>query len=155
MTVSLPTGGVEFVCTGNICRSPFAAGLAVSLGLAPSQVHSSGVWADPGRGCPPQAVAAAAEFGVDLADHAARCVARESLARREWVLVMEFGQLAEVQRLLPCAWGGRATLLGAYCPGAGVEILDPYGGSPEEYREAYDLIVQAVGRWLGRRAEAL
>ena len=147
-------GGVEFVCTGNICRSPFAAGVAVALGLAPSQVYSSGVWADPGRRCPPQAVATAAEFGVDLACHVARPVTREALAERDWVLVMEFGQLGEVRRLLPPGWAGTATLLGRFAPGGGVEIPDPYGGSPEEYRKAYGLIRQAVGRWLAVRVDA-
>jgi protein-tyrosine phosphatase len=142
------SGGVEFVCTGNICRSPFAAGVAVSLGLSPGRVHSSGVWADPGRGCPRRAVAAAAEYGVDLAPHRALPAVAEALASRDWVLAMEFGQLAEVRRLLPLDWGGTATLLGAFAPGAGVEIPDPYGGPDEEYRTAYALIRRAVAAWL-------
>jgi protein-tyrosine phosphatase len=145
---------VEFVCTGNICRSPFAAAIAVAFGIPGAQVHSSGLCADPGRGCPREAEAVAAEHGVDLTRHGAHPTELGELHLRDWVMVMEYGHLREVRRLLPSRWSGRAVLLGEFCAGAGVEIPDPYGGSLREYRAVYRLIREAVGNWVAATEES-
>ena len=66
---------VLFVCAGNICRSPFAEGLAqrraAERGLD-VEFASAGEIALDGDRCPPDAVAVAKEYGVDLSSHRAR-----------------------------------------------------------------------------------
>ena len=66
---------VLFVCAGNICRSPFAEGLARRLAAERGldvEFASAGEIALDGDRCPPDAVAVAKEFGVDLSSHRAR-----------------------------------------------------------------------------------
>ena len=66
---------VLFVCAGNICRSPFAEGLARRLAAERGfdvEFASAGEIALDGDRCPPDAVAVAQEFGVDLSSHRAR-----------------------------------------------------------------------------------
>ena len=66
---------VLFVCAGNICRSPFAEGLARRLAAERGldvEFASAGEIALDGDRCPPDAVAVAKEYGVDLSPHRAR-----------------------------------------------------------------------------------
>jgi protein-tyrosine-phosphatase len=66
---------VLFVCAGNICRSPFAEGLARRLAAERGldvEFASAGEIALDGDRCPPDAVAVAMEYGVDLSSHRAR-----------------------------------------------------------------------------------
>ena len=66
---------VLFVCAGNICRSPFAEGLARQLAAERGldvEFASAGEIALDGDRCPPDAVAVAKEYGVDLSSHRAR-----------------------------------------------------------------------------------
>jgi protein-tyrosine-phosphatase len=66
---------VLFVCAGNICRSPFAEGLARRLAAERGldvEFASAGEIALDGDRCTRDAVAAAREHGVDLTSHRAR-----------------------------------------------------------------------------------
>ena len=66
---------VLFVCAGNICRSPFAEGLARRLAAERGldvEFASAGEIALDGDRCPGDAVVAAKEHGVDLSSHRAR-----------------------------------------------------------------------------------
>jgi protein-tyrosine-phosphatase len=66
---------VLFVCAGNICRSPFAEGLARRLAAERGldvEFASAGEIALDGDRCPPDAVAVAKEYGVELSSHRAR-----------------------------------------------------------------------------------
>jgi protein-tyrosine-phosphatase len=66
---------VLFVCAGNICRSPFAEGLARRLAAERGldvEFASAGEIALDGDRCPRDAVAVAKEYGVDLSSHTAR-----------------------------------------------------------------------------------
>jgi protein-tyrosine-phosphatase len=66
---------VLFVCAGNICRSPFAEALARRIALERGldvEFASAGEIALDGDRCPPDAVAVAKEYGVDLSSHRAR-----------------------------------------------------------------------------------
>lgn len=65
------------VCTGNICRSPIAAGLLRDaldqrFGDRAPVVGSAGTWGVEGSPATSEAVAAAAERGIDIDDHRAR-----------------------------------------------------------------------------------
>jgi protein-tyrosine-phosphatase len=66
---------VLFVCAGNICRSPFAEGLARQLATERGldvEFSSAGEIALDGDRCPPDAIAVAKEYCVDLSSHRAR-----------------------------------------------------------------------------------
>lgn len=136
---------VEFVCTGNICRSPFAEGAAIALGHPPEFVGSSGVWAQEGRSCPQEAVDAARWFGVDLRPHRARPATGARLRRADRVVPMECAQERDIRRMLPTPWAGRVTLLGAFLSVPKDEIQDPFGCDPWTYEWVYRTIWDAVG----------
>jgi protein-tyrosine phosphatase len=65
------------ICTGNICRSPIAAGLlrgALQRRFAEEapEVSSAGTSGLEGSGAMPESVKAAAELGIDISRHVAR-----------------------------------------------------------------------------------
>jgi protein-tyrosine-phosphatase len=80
---------VLFVCAGNLCRSPFAEGLARlradERGLD-VEFASAGEIAYEGSQCPGDAVAAARRYGVDLTTHRARRLTREQEAAADEVV---------------------------------------------------------------------
>ncbi len=146
-------GRIEFVCTGNLCRSPLAEGAARSLGCPAAAVSSSGLRAPEGWPCPPEAVRAGRRLGIELGSHRARRTDFKRLATLDWVAVMEWGHAAELQRRLGSS-GPQVYLLGEFLPGGGVEIGDPYGGPERRYDEVFRLLVQAVGGLLSQLWDA-
>jgi protein-tyrosine phosphatase len=135
---------VLFVCTGNICRSPFAEGVARRFarerGLD-AEFASAGTHAVVG-GVTDEGLAAAREHGVDLAAHTAQQL---SPALVEWADVvvamaphhLTDSALAGIDRAATFAVG---------------EIRDPYGLGPAAYRRAYEEIEQAVSELLDELA---
>jgi protein-tyrosine-phosphatase len=116
---------VLFVCTGNTCRSPFAAAVARREGLDAS---SAGLDVRQLRASD-DAVAAARAFGIDLGSHATRRVTDDVLAGADIVVGMTDRHAS--------ALGPGARVLGG-----GVE--DPFGRGPEAYRRSYAQIEAAV-----------
>jgi protein-tyrosine phosphatase len=80
---------VLVVCHGNICRSPFgAARLAGDLALAGVRVESAG-FIGPNRPCPPEAVTAADQRGVDLSAHRSKLLTADIVRAADLILVMD------------------------------------------------------------------
>ena len=117
---------VLFVCTGNTCRSPFAAAVARREGLDAS---SAGLDVLQLRATD-DAVAVAREFGIDLGLHTTRRLTDDVVAEADVVVGMSERHAA--------ALGTGARVLG----GTGVD--DPYGRGPDAYRSAYAQIEGAV-----------
>ncbi len=149
------TSRIVFVCQGNVCRSPFAAALLRSLlDGAPAggmiEVRSAGMMAWPDRPSPPDAVAAAAARGIDLTSHRSAWLSRGDAAAATLLLVFDETNRAALLDRYPAS-EGKVLRLGDLA-GLGA-IADPWGGSPGDYRKAYDDIARAVGalvRALGR-----
>ena len=116
---------VLFVCTGNTCRSPFAAAVARREGLDASSAGLD-VLALRATG---EAVLVAREFGIDLGDHTTRRLTDDVVAEADVVVGMSERHAA--------ALGAGARVLGG-----GVD--DPYGRGPDAYRSAYAQIEGAV-----------
>lgn len=134
---------IEFVCTGNICRSPFAALSAIILGAPVEKISSSGIWAENGRRAPHEAIAAAKKFNVNMSSHSAARTTKQ-IANAGKIIVMEYGQMRDVLALLPKNYEGEVLLLGEFLESGGVEIPDPYGMGISEYEEIYRSIFNAV-----------
>jgi protein-tyrosine-phosphatase len=126
---------VLFVCTGNICRSPFAEAVARRAGL---DVESAGLSAYEGAGPTDDALAVARELGYDLSSHRARPLTKEMLERADLVVGMTAAHVS--------ALGGSARLLGE------ADLDDPIGRGPDAYRRAYAQIEQDVRKLLEERA---
>ena len=146
---------VVFVCAGNICRSPMAAALfsrsaRERRSLADVKVTSAGVIAFPGNPATPEtADVMREEFDLDLEGHEARLFDHRNDA--DLVLTLDRWVTARVEALKP---SGEVWLLGDFAGSEGEEVADPFGGSPDEYREAaahIDRLVRAVVEKLDRQ----
>jgi len=118
------------VCTGNVCRSPVAEGLLrralnERFGDDAPDVASAGTAAWEGSGAMPESVRAAAERGVDIADHVARLLTQALVAQADLLVGMAVEHRDAVGDLVPEAAARSFTLkelvrlLEALPPGAG------------------------------------
>lgn len=84
---------ILFVCTGNICRSPFAEGLLKKFvqkkGLDDIVADSAGLIALPGNSASGLAQKVAAGYDVDLSAHIAKAVKKDIVDKSDLILVME------------------------------------------------------------------
>ncbi|MDY6952296.1 MAG: hypothetical protein SWE60_12345 [Thermodesulfobacteriota bacterium] len=140
---------ILFLCTGNICRSPFAEGLLKNVvaekGLQGIQVDSAGLLALPDNAATPLAQQASEEFGVDLSRHRAKSVSESLLTWSDLVLVMEKSQEESLLSAIPDA-AGKVLLLRHFGRHGSRRrgIADPYGLQYEAYRFCFLDIEDAV-----------
>lgn len=136
---------ILFVCSGNICRSPFAEGLARQLTDRPGfEFASAGTIALEGDPAARTGITVAAELGVDMGGHRATQLTAQVLATADLVYAMEQAHLDSVLALDPAA---RVELLSP----DRAPMPDPYGGGRAEYLTSYSLIRDALGRRLDER----
>ena len=151
---------VLMVCTGNICRSPMAAGLASHLLLETLRdrvrITSAGVGALHGNPAEPNAVAAMSGIGIDISSHRARQITGGLASAADLILTMEIMQCEAVRRLL-YRKKGKVRLLTDFCPQSRAsDIKDPYGGLLPEYQACLDTLVpcvKALITWLNTEAD--
>ncbi len=158
MSAQEPLYHVLFVCTGNTCRSPLAAGaLLQALGSDRDrvQVSSAGTSAWVGQPATDGATQVAARDGVDLHDHRSRRATPDLVRAADLVLVMERMHLAPVLAL--GADPGKTHVLSEWPePGEpGLVVSDPFGGSMEAYEETWRRIRRHLERIIPAVHEAL
>lgn len=135
---------VLFICSGNICRSPFAEVLARELQHPPDmEFASAGTIAIDGNRASARGIAVADELGLDLDGHRATRLTAQVLASSDLVYAMEDEHVGFALGLDP-------TVNVALLRPDGEAIPDPYGGGRDEYRESYSLIRQAIERRVRR-----
>ena len=143
-----PVRGVLFVCTGNLCRSPYAAALlAVRAGKAgvDIQIRSAGLSTSPGLPSPSELFEITKEEGLDLSRHRALAVTRALVEEADLVLAMTRAQLQELHALFRNE-EEKFRLLSDFALGRnrGRDITDPYGLTPAYYRVSCEEIRECV-----------
>jgi len=151
---------VLFVCLGNVCRSPSAAGvfrrLVEQAGLAGRiEVESAGTGGHfAGRPPDPRAVRAAARRGIELAGRA-RQVTRDDFARCDLVVAMDAENLAALRALRP--EGARARVEpflvgggGGGASGSARSVPDPFYGDEAGFERLLDLLEAGAPPLLAR-----
>lgn len=150
---------ILFVCTGNVCRSPMAAGfLREKLrreGLDREyRVRSAGVWAPENQPASPYARQVMAERGIDISDHRSHDLTPKDVEEADLILTLGRGQAEAISLEFP-QHAHKVHLLSELADRQ-YDIPDPYGGSLSEYRqcandierlieESYPRIMQLVG----------
>lgn len=146
---------IVFICTGNLCRSPMAAGLARHL-LAERlgcrvqdltdrgiDVTSAGTGAVRGSGASAHAVQAMAERGIDIRGHRSQPMTVDALRAADYIWVMTRGHQRETERLAPEA-ADRVALVDP----SGDDVADPIGGSLDTYRACARRLEEALAERL-------
>ncbi|MDX5446403.1 MAG: low molecular weight phosphotyrosine protein phosphatase [Zoogloeaceae bacterium] len=157
MNAGLPDAPLRvlFVCTGNICRSPTAEGVARRLfaeaGIAERVEFDSAGTHDyhVGEGPDRRACEAAARRGYDLSALRARRIEAADFARFDLVLAMDRDHFAQLQRQCPPQLRDRVVLFMQQAPQTGAdEVPDPYYGGEAGFEFVLDLCEAAVRGWL-------
>lgn len=135
---------VLVLCTGNICRSPYAE--AVLQQQVPSaNVSSAGLGAMVGDPADETGLSLAANRGVDMSQHVARQVNRQMIAQADLVLVMDDEHVERLLRKYPEA-RGKSFKLGKWRDNK--NIVDPYMKSEDFFGLVLDEIDKSVETWL-------
>ncbi|MCX7150082.1 MAG: low molecular weight phosphotyrosine protein phosphatase [Rhodocyclales bacterium] len=142
---------ILFVCTGNICRSPTAEGVARGLAAKHRVDHlfefDSAATHGYHVGDPPdpRTVAAALRRGYDLAPLRARRVTEFDFIRFDYVLAMDREHLELLQRACPRSHQKKLGLFLEFGERFGEdEVPDPYYGGAQGFEHVLDLIEDAA-----------
>ena len=142
---------VLFVCTGNTCRSPMAAGLCAKLladhlGCAPGElkrhgfcVQSAGLAAMMGSPASPDAVEVAAEFGADISAHRSGMVTLDTLLSADHIFAMTAAHWYTMKSI-PIAEMPEPRLLSP----ADEDVSDPIGGERSDYLACANQILDCL-----------
>lgn len=145
---------ILFVCTGNTCRSPMAAGFlrdrVDKLLRGKIGVRSAGLIAEEEMRASLQCVEVMREGGVDIHQHLSKPLSEDLMKWADVVLVMTRDHLDEVSERFPHR-SDKVHLLTVW-PETEVEghdeIDDPHGGDMETYRQIASRIEAEVQRIL-------
>ena len=144
---------VMFVCTGNTCRSPMAAGglevLLKNNDVKTIGVCSSGTVAASGYPATAYAIEAARIWDADISRHSSQPLTENLIEESDLIICMAPSHCREVTTMVPEA-GDKTFLLKNYpeagCDGEGIE--DPIGGSLDMYNRTFLEIGEELGRIL-------
>ena len=133
-----------FVCSGNLCRSPMAEGLARSYAAdrgLPLEVRSAGTLGIVDQPAEANAIAVCDEIGVPLMDHRSQAVNPENTAWADLIAVMEVAHATHLRANFPTSHE-KVVMLGSF--GAVQEVADPIGGWRFQFRWSRDEIRRCV-----------
>ncbi|MDP2135704.1 MAG: low molecular weight protein-tyrosine-phosphatase [Sulfuritalea sp.] len=142
---------ILFVCTGNICRSPtaegVARGLAQKLGFDEYfEFDSAGTHGyHVGDPPDPRTLAAALRRGYDLAPLRARRVTDYDFIRFDHVIAMGRDHLEWLRRACPPVYHDKLALLLEFSERFEEdEVPDPYYGGADGFEQVLDLVEDAA-----------
>jgi len=126
---------ILFVCTGNICRSPFAHYLAKRMAEdagVPLAVESAGTMGEVGMDMEPGAIKALASRGLTGLAHSARQLDERMLSQADVVYALTGRHRDWIASNFP-AHARKVAVLREAAGLAGADVADPYGLSDEDY----------------------
>jgi len=159
--------GVNFVCLGNICRSPLAEGVfrhkVKEAGLEDHfDIDSSGTSSYHNGDLPdPGSIRVARRKGIDITGQRSRLFTRQDLERFDYTIAMDASNHNNIRRLADDvqALTGRIWLMRNFeeeTDGSGHDlgVPDPWGGGARGFEDVYDIVersAQNLLTWLRDR----
>lgn len=140
---------IAFVCTGNICRSPYAEAkmkeLISQLNLTCFEISSYGTNTTPGKSVDPTALEAAKARGVDLLPHRTKQITAEIIKEMDLIIFMGSNHYLALQKLDNTAHK-KSIYLGAILLSKTPEYLieDPYNHDQEVFVYCYQTMDYAL-----------
>jgi len=143
---------VLFICSGNICRSPMAAGYflhrAEAEGLTDVEVDSAGTLGIRRARASEEAISAMAEIGVDISEHRSKGIKAKNLETVDFTLAMGHEHLDYLALRHPGGEDDRL-LLRAFENGPRPDpnprdLTDPIGRPLAFYRDQVPMITRCV-----------
>ena len=133
---------ILFVCTGNTCRSPMAAGIMEKLaeenGLL-ARIESAGLFATDAESATAEAIEALKKYDVDLSEHKSQQITPELIEKSDLIITM-----TEAHKLLLQDLAKEKTCTVCELGDLDGEIEDPFGGDVIEYIETADRLFIAL-----------
>lgn len=127
-----------FICTGNTCRSPMAEGIMKSIVNDKNlsiDVYSAGISAIEGDKVSSNAVIVLREMGIDISSHKAKQVTKKMLDESDIVLTMTRQHKEILLRSTKGLESKIYTFKEFANNGISSDILDPYGGNYNIYKQ--------------------
>ncbi|MCI0589296.1 MAG: low molecular weight phosphotyrosine protein phosphatase [Planctomycetes bacterium] len=138
---------ILFVCTGNLCRSPFAEALfnvEAAKASLDTRASSAGTMAMAGQKVPDVGVIVAREFGVELSGYRSRPLDAAVVREADLLVGMGKRHLEELKRFRDETGAlGKVALLGAF-DATSEDIPDPFGLEPEAFRNTFNRVATCV-----------
>ena len=141
------TYNLLFVCTGNTCRSPMAAAIAMrelnERGWKHVSVRSAGTGAAEGGTATPETDEVLKENGIEPPKHFSQLLTGDHVRWADLILCMSLTHMYTVNDL---GGGEKVALITDFLEeddvAGGVE--DPYGAGIDAYRRTYEQLEQAI-----------
>ena len=128
-----------FVCLGNICRSPLAAGIMRKIYESErlnGKIDSCGTmdW-NAGNCADPRAISVARANGIDLSAHRARQITIADFEKFDIIYAMDSANAITLRKIAPSQHRQKIRLIGGEN-----EVLDPYHSNEAAFRETYRVL---------------
>lgn len=128
---------VLFVCTGNTCRSPMAEAILKAKNIPGIEVKSAGVYASAGQEASTYAMEILRENHI-IHNHSSIPLSEAELEWATYIFTMTEGHKKIITNSFPKTMDKIFTLKEfIYDDISNRDILDPFGGSLEIYRETF------------------
>ena len=145
---------IVFVCSGNICRSPLAAGMAKAkleaVGI-PADVTSAGTLQINGQPAAPNAIFAGELIGIDITSHISQGISLQMVSIADYLVAMaphHANGLAELDSSLE----DKIVRLWTYGEHVDplVEIADPVGQDLDAFVECRERLDVCLDSWIAQ-----
>lgn len=136
---------IVFVCLGNVCRSPYAARVAMARATGNDLAIDSAGFIGPDRRPPDAALRVAKNRGIDHADHRSKLLTAELAEEADALFIFDRYNVARLRTSFP-AHADRMFWLGDLDPewSGKRAIIDPWGKDDAEFDATFARIERCV-----------
>jgi protein-tyrosine-phosphatase len=140
---------ILFICTGNLCRSPFAAEYLKKIlkerNVKNVEVYSAGLYTIEGNTAEETANIVAQENGINLEKHRSQLLKPEDIQDADLIFVMERMHFEDIMSSYPEA-EDKIKLLRSFARNGAIktDIADAYGFPLNNYRQCFKDIKESV-----------